>query len=154
MNSINGLLVPTFVNGSDFFSSLAPYGARCAQSLAVRRLLVASYLVCTGLLLASALDVHIIILMLAFSCCGLWASARLSSKSCAMITPILVLLNLICWREAFLALPLAALTVAIAHRFSVSQNSRDLLKLSGMVGGSLTLVFIFGKEVFQILAQF
>lgn len=154
MNSINGLLVPTFVNGSDFFSSLATYGARCAKSLAVRRLLFVSYLGSTALLLAAALDVHIVILIVAFSCCGLWASPRLSSKSSAIVTPILILLNLICWREAFLALPIAALTIAIAHRFSVSQNRRDLLRLSGIVGGSLALICIFGKEVFQVLAQF
>ncbi len=154
MNSINALLVPTFANGSDFFSSLATYGARCAQSLAIRRLLCASYIVGTGLLLAAAVDVHVVILILVFSCCGLWASPRLSSRSSAMVAPMLVLLNLICWREAFLALPIAALTIAIAHRFSVSQNSRDLLRLSGIVGGSLALFFIFGKEVFQVLAQF
>lgn len=154
MNSINALHIPTFENASDFFPSLATHVARYGTSLAVRRLLVASYLVGTGLLLASVLDVHIIVLMLAFTCCGLWASARLSSKSSAMVTPILVLLNLICWREAFLALPIAALTVALAHRFSVSQKCRDFLQLSGIVGGSLTLFFIFGKEVFQVLAQF
>ncbi len=154
MNSINAIFVPTFVNGSDFYSNLATFGTRCAQSLAVRRLLLAAYLGGTGLLLAAALDVQIVILIVAFACCGLWASPRLSSRSSAMVTPILVLLNLICWREAFLALPIAALTIALAHRFSVSQNCRDFLKLSGIVGGSLTLIFILGKEVFQVLAQF
>jgi hypothetical protein len=146
MNSINTLLIPTFVNSSDFYSNLVTFGARCAQSLAVRRLLLVLYLAGTGLLLAAALDVHITILIIAFACCGLWASPRLSRKNCAMVTPILVLLNLICWREA--------LTIALAYRFSVSQDCRDFLKVSGIVGGSLTLIFIFGKEVFQVLAQF
>ena len=154
MNSINTLLIPTFVSSSDFYSNLVTFGARCAQSLAVRRLLLVLYLAGTGLLLAAALDVHVTILIIAFACCGLWASPRLSRKSSAMVTPILVLLNLICWREAFLALPIAALTIALAYRFSVSQDCRDFLKLSGIVGGSLTLIFIFGKDVFQVLAQF
>ncbi|MCC7528408.1 MAG: hypothetical protein IT342_07795 [Candidatus Melainabacteria bacterium] len=154
MNSINALLVPTFVSGSDSFSNLATFGVRCAQSLAVRRLLLATYLGGTGLLLAAALDIQTIILIVAFACCGLWASPRLSSRSSAMVTPILILLNLICWREAFLALPIAALTIALAHRFSVNQNCRDFLKLSGIVGASLTLIVILGKEVFQVLAQF
>lgn len=154
MNSINVLLIPTLINDSDIFSNTIGHLRRCFQTLAFRRSFLAAYMVCFGLLFILAIDAHITMLCVSFACCGLWISKRLTSKSSAMVIPILVLLNLILWREAFLALPIAALTIAFAVRLPVNQNCRDLLNLSGIFGGSLAILLMFGNEIFQSLARF
>ena len=154
MNSTNPLLVPTIVIGSELTASLRASLTRCAHLATSKQVLLLEYVACSALLLAVALDIQITILIVSFFSCGLWASHRLSRKSSMMLTPIFVLFNLILWREAFLALPIAALTIAIAQRFPVQESWRDFLKLSGVVGASLALIHMYGQGILQSLAAF
>lgn len=154
MNSINVPLVSTLIGDSDFFSNTVGHLKQSVQAFAFRRALVAGYLACSGLLLILALDAHITMLSVSFACCGLWASKRISSKGAAIVVPILMLFNLILWSEAFLALPVAALTMAIQIRLPVNQRSREFLKLSGILGGSATILLMFVREMFQGVAGF
>ncbi len=94
-----------------------------------------------------AIDLHILALSAAFTICGLWAAHRFSQKSCMMVAPVLVLMNLVLWKEAYLAIPLAVLTLVIARRFSVNESWRNFLRVSGVLGGSLAILHMFGHQI-------
>lgn len=146
MNGVHASLSPTFANEIptiDFSSG----ATKRAQSVNWKRTILALYIFCSGMLLVMAIDSHITMLTICFALCGLWASHRLSSHSCKMVTPLLVVLNVILWREMYLALPFAALTMALSHRFSVSDRWRGVMTMSALVGASMSILYVFSREI-------
>lgn len=154
MNGIHARINPTLANDSDLASSLKLRTRKYAQSIDMKRVLVTTYFFCSGVVLAMAIDIHITMLTVCFALCGLWASKRLSAHSCKMVTPVLILLNLIVWREMYLALPFAALTLCLARHFSVKDSWRNLLRTSGVLGASMSILYVFGNGVLSNIAIF
>lgn len=154
MNGIHAQYNPTFANDSEIALSLKARAKKYARAVDLKRALITTYLLCSGVLLVMAIDIHITMLTICFAVCGFWASNRLSSNSCKMVTPVLVLLNLIVWREMYLALPFAALTLALAHRFAVKDSWRNLLRTSGILGASLSILYVFGNGILASVGMF
>ncbi|MBX9947837.1 MAG: hypothetical protein K2Y39_01615 [Candidatus Obscuribacterales bacterium] len=154
MNGIHAQYSPKFSNDSEIALSLKVRAGRLSQTVDLKRVLNATYLFCSGVLLVMAIDIHITLLTICFAVCGYWASNRLSSNSCRMVTPVLVLLNLIVWREMYLALPFAALTLALAQRFAIKDSWRNLLRTSGILGASLSILYVFGNGILSSVGIF
>lgn len=154
MNGIHAQYSPKFSNDSEIALSLKVRAGRLSQTVDLKRVLNATYLFCSGVLLVMAIDIHITLLTICFAVCGYWASNRLSSHSCRMVTPVLVLLNLIVWREMYLALPFAALTLALAQRFAIKDSWRNLLRTSGILGASLSILYVFGNGILSSVGIF
>lgn len=154
MNGIHAQIGPKFLNDSDIASSLKLRAKECDRAVDWKGVLIASYSLCSGVVLAMAIDIHITMLTICFALCGLWASKRLSEQSCKMVTPVLILLNLIVWREMYLALPFAALTLCLAHQFAVKDSWRNLLRTSGVLGASMSILYVFGNGVLSNIAIF
>lgn len=154
MNGIHALLPPTLDKSTDVVLSSKSFAKKYVQGVSAKQILFSAYISIVGLIFALAIDVHITALVAAFFLSGFWASHRLSSKGAITVAVALVFLNLIAWREAYLALPIAGLTIAIAQRLAVKQSRRDLLKLSGVVGACLSVLYVFGREILQSVATF
>lgn len=123
-------------------SKVAPPAANTDWKVTVDRLLVLLSITIIGVFLASVLHPNHFMLTACWGWAGLWVTDRLSEKNAYRVAPILIFLNLICFPEAFIALPLAALTVALAQDFQVDDSVREAMRLSGLTGAALTLLCI------------
>ena len=104
------------------------------------RLLVIAAITVIGVFLANVLHPNHFTLTACFAWAGLWATEKLSEKTCYIVAPILVFLNLVCWSESFIALPIAALTIGLSQDFQVDESMREALRLSGLTGAAITLL--------------
>ena len=146
MNGVHASLSLTFANeipAIDFNVGATERG----QSVDWKRAVLALHLICSGMLLVMAIDIHITMLTICFALCGFWASHRLSSNGCKMVIPVLVILNVIMWREMYLALPFAALALALSRRFSVSDRWRGVMTVSALIGASMSILYVFSREI-------
>jgi hypothetical protein len=106
----------------------------------VDRLLVLLSITIIGVFLASELNPNHFMLTACWGWSGLLVTERLSQKNAYRVAPLLVFLNLVCFPEAFIALPLAALTVGLSQDFQVDDSTREAMRLSGLTGAALTLL--------------
>ena len=106
------------------------------------RLLVLASIAIVGVFLANVLHPNHFMLTACFAWAGLWATAKLSEEGSYFVAPILVFLNLVCWTESFIALPIAALTIGLSQEFPVDESMREALRLSGLTGAAITLLLM------------
>ena len=108
------------------------------------RTLVLLSLTIIGVCLATALHPNHFMLTAVFGWLGLWGTNRLSAENSYRVAPVLVFLNLVCWPESYIALPIAALTVGLSQDFQVDESVREALRLSGLTGAAITLLCMLG----------
>ncbi len=140
MNNINAVGAKPFL--CDDYSTVRDEtpATKTSWRVTLDRLLVIGSITVIGVFLANVLNPNHFILTACFAWMGLWATEKLSEKNSYVVAPILVFLNLICWMESFIALPLAALTVGLSQDLPVDEGMREALRLSGLTGAAITLL--------------
>ena len=144
MNNINTVSANSFNRDNYAASSIASPEGRTNWKVTLDRMLVLVCLTIVGVCLASALHPNHFMLTAVFGWLGLWAANRLSPESSYRVAPVLVFLNLVCFPESFIALPIAALTIGLSSDFQVDEGLREALRLSGLTGAAITLLCMLG----------
>ncbi len=136
----NALDVQRFIRGDSYLPQVESKDYAADRKVELDRFLIMASISIIAFLLLSVLNPYHFVLTAAYGWAGLWATDRLSRKSAMAVAPILIVLNLGCWSQSFIALPLAALTIGLAADFPIDECSRDALRLSGLTCAALTLL--------------
>lgn len=144
MNNMHAVSAHPFIRDDYSNSVNESPTAKTDWKVILDRILVLVSLTIIGVCLATALNPSHFMLTAVFGWLGLWATSRLSAKNSYRVAPALVFLNLVCWPEAYIALPIAALTVGLSQDFQVDESVREALRLSGLTGAAITLLCMLG----------
>jgi hypothetical protein len=144
MNNMNAVSAHPFIRDDYSNSEKVSPTVKTDWKTTLDRVLILVSLSIIGVCLATALHPNHFMLTAVFGWLGLWATNRLSAANSYRVAPALVFLNLVCWPEAYIALPIAALTVGLSQDFQVDESVREALRLSGLTGAAITLLCMLG----------
>jgi hypothetical protein len=144
MNNMNAVSAHPFIRDDYSKSENASPPVKTNWKTILDRILVLVSLTIIGVCLSTALHPNHFMLTAVFGWLGLWATNRLSAENSYRVAPALVFLNLVCFPEAYIALPVAALTVGLSQDFQVDESVREALRLSGLTGAAITLLCMLG----------
>ncbi len=144
MNNMNAVSAHPFIRDDYSNSENAAPTVKTDWKTILDRVLVLVSLTIIGVCLVTALHPNHFMLTAVFGWLGLWATNRLSAENSYRVAPALVFLNLVCWPESYIALPIAALTVGLSQDFQVDESVREALRLSGLTGAAITLLCMLG----------